>query len=462
MSTEIRLPKLSDNMEEGTVVRWFKRVGDAVQKGEPLAEIETDKADVELEAEASGVLEEVRVAEGSSAPVGAVLAVLGSGDKRASGDGGRKPAAERTDGDGAGKAARPAPGKEGAAPKEEARPPKEKGREEEKAKEKKEQPAAAARPEPARPAEARPMEARPAPAARSAVRASPLAWKLAEDLGISLEDVRGSGPGGRIVRADVESAARKLGRPAAEAPPAPAPQAKEGEKAPAASAQNVQPHTKMRQTIARRMSEAKRFIPHFYVTTEIDMGAAMKARQTLKEAGRIPNLTVTHLVVRALTLALLEHPRLNASWREDGLVLYPNVNMGIAVAVDDGLIVPVLQKCERLSLKEVAAGVAALSERARSGKFAGEDLTGGTFSLSNLGMLDVEEFAAIINPPQSALLATGSVKDRPVVRDGHLAVAKTMRATLSCDHRVVNGVEAGRFLEELKALLESPVLLLGD
>lgn len=441
MSTEIRLPKLSDNMEEGTVVRWFKRIGDKVEKGEPLAEIETDKADVELEAEAGGVLEEVRVAEGSSAPVGAVLAVLGTGENLRGGDGARaRGEAEKAKTSGGATGDEPAPP---AAPTV---------------------PAATVPPPAPRPSAPSGMPATPpaqAAMARSAVRASPLAWKLAEELGVNLDEVRGSGPGGRIVRADVESAARKQGRLPTEAPPAPAAEGKGGEGVRAAAPQLV-PHSKMRHTIARRMSEAKRDIPHFYVTTEIDMGTAMQARQMLKEAGRIPNLTVTHLVVRALTLALVEHPRVNASWQEQGLAVHPHVNIGIAVAVDDGLIVPVLKRCEDLSLKQVADAVVALSEKARSGRFSGDDLTGGTFSLSNLGMLDVEEFSAIINPPQAALLATGAVKDRPVVRDGRLAVAKTMRATLSCDHRVLNGVEAGRFLETLKALLENPVLLLGD
>jgi pyruvate dehydrogenase E2 component (dihydrolipoamide acetyltransferase) len=276
---------------------------------------------------------------------------------------------------------------------------------------------------------------------------------LAEDAGVNLNGVRGSGPGGRIVKRDVEAAVR-LPVPAApeRVPAAPA---IEG-----AAEARIEPVSRMRATIARRMTEAKRDIPHFYVTAEIDMTEAMHLRESIKRREAMPGLTVTHLLIRALAMALQRHPRVNASWCEGGIERHDDINIGIAVAVDDGLLVPVLRRAQLLSLGEIAAAAAALTEKARQGRFGGEDLSGGTFSLSNVGMLDVEELVAVINPPQAAILAVGAVKDRPIVRGGQLAVAKTLRATLSCDHRVLNGVEGGRFLEELKGILENPVTLL--
>jgi pyruvate dehydrogenase E2 component (dihydrolipoamide acetyltransferase) len=207
--------------------------------------------------------------------------------------------------------------------------------------------------------------------------------------------------------------------------------------------------SRMRAAIARRMSEAKRDIPHFYVTAEVDMTEAMHLRQSIRKRETMPGLTVTHLLVRALAIGLVRHPHVNASWQEGGIVVFDDVNIGIAVAVDEGLVVPVLHRAQTLSLGEIAAAAGELTEKARQGRFGAADLTGGTFSLSNVGMLDVEELTAVINPPNAAILAVGAVKDRPIVRDGQLAIAKTLRATLSCDHRVLNGLEGGRFLVEL-------------
>ncbi len=441
MPIDVRMPKLSDNMEEGIIIRWMKAPGDRVVKGEPLAEVETDKADVELEASDSGTLREIKIAEGQSAAVGAVIAVLADGDATA-----QAPADEP----------RRAP----------ARAP-----------EPAEQPG---EPAPAAPAPATAPQARGGGDARErrkqapGLRASPLAWRLADQAGVNLAEVRGSGPAGRIVKRDVEASMH---------PPA-APGARQGEIAPAARrkqsserSESVRPipapaeaptaggaqrieASRMRMTIAKRMAEAKRDIPHFYVTAEIDMSEAMHLRESIKRREAMPGLTVTHLLLRALAIGLLRHPLVNGSWRDGAIELHDDVNLGIAVAVEDGLVVPVLHRAQLLTLGELAARATALTEKARSGKFGGEDLTGGTFSLSNVGMLDVEELIAVINPPQAAVLAVGAVKDRPIVRDGQLAVAKTMRATLSCDHRVLNGVEGGRFLEEIKGILENPVTLL--
>jgi pyruvate dehydrogenase E2 component (dihydrolipoamide acetyltransferase) len=301
----------------------------------------------------------------------------------------------------------------------------------------------------------------PPPAAPGGVRASPLAWRIADAAGVDLGGVRGSGPGGRILKRDVENVVRA-------ATPPPPPQMEEeplpeGDAArPAARPAGARREelSRMRATVARRMAQAKREIPHFYVTAEIDMTEAMHLRESIRRREAMPGLTVTHLLVRALAIALERHPHVNASWQDDGIVVHDDINIGIAVAVDDGLVVPVVHRTQTLNLGDIAAVASELTEKARQGRFGGDDLTGATFSLSNVGMLDVEELTAVINPPNAAILATGAVKDRPIVRDGQLAVAKTLRATLSCDHRVLNGLEGGRFLVELKSILENPVSLL--
>jgi pyruvate dehydrogenase E2 component (dihydrolipoamide acetyltransferase) len=468
MTIDVRMPKLSDNMEEGVIIRWMKAPGDQVAKGEPLAEVETDKADVELEASESGVLREIKVAEGQSAAVGAVIATLAAPGEAAEGSDGaaRQPAARaeetpaRKSGIGATSAG--SPPVEG--PKKGAGGP------------------AADRAEPRAPRTSAPGPGRAAAAERAsrppgeAVRASPLAWRLADEAGVNLARLRGSGPGGRILKRDVEASVRGPEPSAGQATGAESAQAgggraargeaerDGGEPAPAqpagAGASRLIEATRMRLAIAKRMAEAKRDIPHFYVGAEIDMSEAMHLRESIKRREAMVGLTVTHLLLRALAMALVRHPRVNASWRDDAIELHDDVNIGIAVAVEDGLVVPVLHRAQTLTLGEIAAQAAVLTEKARTGKFSGAELTGGTFSLSNVGMLDVEELVAVINPPQAAILAVAAVKDRPIVRDGHLAVAKTMRATLSCDHRVLNGVEGGRFLEELKGILENPVTLL--
>lgn len=427
MPTEIRMPKLSDTMEEGTIVRWLKNPGDAVQQGEPLAEVETDKADVELEASTSGVLREIRVPQGQGAAVGQVIAVLGDAAEA----GVAAPPEAKEDSPPAAAAAAPAKAK--AAPVEAPAPAK----------------AAVASSE--------------APATARTVRASPLARRLAEDAGVNLNGVKGSGPGGRIVQRDIEQAlakGRAEPKSAPSAVPATAPKTVDEADAVAPPAERVEELSRMRRAIAQRMAEAKREIPHFYVGAEIDMSEAMHLRQTIKEADAIPGLTVTHVLIRAVVVALGRHPRVNASFVDGKIAFHADVNIGIAVAVDDGLIVPVLHRAQDLSLGEIAAGAARLTERARAGKFSGEDLAGGTFSISNVGMLDVDELVAVITPPQAAILGVGAVKERPVVRRGVLAVGQTLRAVLSCDHRVVNGLEGAAFLADVKGLLERPALLL--
>ncbi len=438
MSVEIVMPKLSDTMEEGTILKWLKQVGDAVSQGEILAEVETDKADMELEASAAGVLREIKVKEGESAAVGAVIALVEDQGAATGARAGGEPArggGERRRGDA--RAEKPNGGSD-------------------------EPPSGADGGGPA-----------PDPAAVATSKATPGARKLAGERGVDLRALQGSGPGGRIVTDDVETAAK---RP-------PAPPARAGVAAPArggathdaaAPDDEVSAHedggrvapverrelSRMRQSIARRMSEAFRDIPHFYVTAEIDMTEAVRLKDALARSELFTTpISYTHMVLKATALALKRHPRLNASYADGALELKGEVNLGMAVAVEDGLVVPVLRHVDELPLAEIASAARDLVEHARRGRFARDDLSGGTFTVSNMGMLDLEEFAAVINPPQAAILAVGAIKDRAVVRDGEVVARRTMRVTVSCDHRIIDGVVAGHFLEELKRLLENPIVL---
>ena len=394
MPAQVTMPKLTDTMEEGTIVRWLKQVGDRVEVGDILAEIETDKADMELEASEAGVMQEIKVNEGDTAPVGAVIAVIGA----------ERAAKART--------------------REQPSPV---------------QPVSNSVEEPTSPPE--PQKAKPeAPVAK-------------------VEPPPGSKTGEAVLnRSRSPEAARQAERPAA---------GRETDTALRTRASKAAvPHgrvelSKMRLTIAKRMAEAKREVPHFYVTSEIDMGEAVRLRESLEATGMLLGgpVSVTHLIIKAAALALQRHPRVNAAW-DDGAIVYPEaINLGIATAVEDGLLVPVLRGCEGLSLADIASAARELNEKAKGGRFTSDEMLGATFSISNLGMLDVDEFSAVINPPQAAILAVGAIKERAVARAGQLAIARTMRVTLSCDHRVLNGVEGARFLEELKRLLENPVAL---
>jgi pyruvate dehydrogenase E2 component (dihydrolipoyllysine-residue acetyltransferase) len=421
VAVDIVMPKLSDTMEEGKILKWLKKVGDAITVGEVIAEVETDKADMELEASESGVLTEIKAAEGESAAVGAVIATV--------------------DGDGA--PAKPAPARKAETP----------AREEPKEASTAEKPTAA-------PAAKSPPTAKNAPPGRdggaeSPPKASPAARALANERGIDLAMVQGSGPDGRIVSDDVEVASVDRARPAAPRAPQPARSPEASREAPVAERHEL---SRMRQSIARRMSEAAREIPHFAVTAEIDMSEAVRLKTALEKDGtfEVP-VTYTHMVLKATARALTRHPRLNASYRDGALEVHGEINLGMAVSVEDGLIVPVLRHADERSLADIASEARRLVGQTKQGRFAKEDLSGGTFTVSNMGMLDLESFTAVINPPQAAILAVGSIKPRPVVRDGAVVVAHTMFVTVSCDHRIIDGVMAGRFLEELKRLLENPI-----
>ena len=417
---EVIMPKMGDAMTEGRVLRWIKQPGDRVARGEPIAEIETDKVNVDLEAEDEGILAEIVVPAGEVAQVGATIAVI-----RRKGEPAGTPAVAA-----APPARTPAPAT-----------------------------SVAARPAPEAPAPPAPGSESTVPVAeRSAagtVRASPLARRLAEQHGIPLASIAGTGPDGRITKEDVEAAA------AARAPSA---------KAPAAAAPAVptagdrdEPLSRMRQTIARRMAEAKQQIPHIYITMSVTMDAALALRRQLNEGtDDTRKVSVNDLVVRAAALALRRFPALNAAFVDGAVRYYGDVNISVAVALPEGLIAPTLYHCDRKSVWEIAAESRALAERARAGKLRAEDLQPGTFTVSNLGMFDVDVFAAIVNPPQAAILAVGAAKPQAVVRDGALAVATVMQVTCSADHRVTDGAEVARFLAELRRLLEQPVWLVAS
>ncbi|MDR7419561.1 MAG: dihydrolipoamide acetyltransferase family protein [Armatimonadota bacterium] len=414
---EIIMPKMGDAMTEGRILKWMKQAGDSVKKGEPVAEIETDKVNVDLEAEYDGTLTQILVPEGATAAVGAAIAVIGApGEAARTSTAASAPAP----------AAIPAPGPAVTAPPT----------------------AAAARDAATPPAMSHP----PAPAAAGTVRASPLARRLAEEHGIAVASIAGTGPDGRVTKEDVEraiAARAPSARPAAAAPPAPA-----------APGEKDVPLSRMRQTIARRMTESKQHAPHIYLTISIAMDAALALRRQLNEGQPdAAKISVNDMVVKAAALALGKFPAMNASYADTAIRHHSDVNISIGVALPDGLIAPTLYHCDRKTLWEIAADAKALTERARSGHLRSDDLTGGTFTISNLGMFDVDVFSAIINPPQAAILAVGAAKPQPVVRDGAVTVATMMQVTASADHRVTDGAEVARFLAELKRLLENPVWL---
>ncbi len=418
MAEIIRMPKLSDTMTEGVVAAWHKNIGDAVESGELLAEIETDKATMEFESFNDGVLLHIGVPEGGSAPVDSVLAIVGEAgedfqallDSEAS----AAPAPVAAE-------AAPAPAPVAAAP--------------------------AAAPVAVAPAPvAAPVAApAPAPAVNGRVKASPLAKRLAEERGIPLGVVPGSGDAGRIVKRDIEAFV-----PVA---------------APAAALAGQERYTEvavsqMRKTIARRLAESKFSAPHFYLSISIDMDAAMEAR---KQINALPDTKVSFndMVVKASALALKQHPAVNSSWLGDRIRYNEHVHIGVAVAVEDGLLVPVVRHTDTLPLTAIGAQVKEFAGKARDKKLQPSDWEGNTFTISNLGMFGIEEFTAIINPPDACILAVGGIQQVPVVKNGTVVPGNVMKVTLSCDHRVVDGATGAAFLNTLKTYLEHPVTMLA-
>ena len=460
MATSIVMPQLGYDMREGTIVRWLKEEGEDVTRGEIIAEIETDKAVVEFSPTTGGVLRRIVAGAGDVVPVGQLIAVIGDADE--------------------------------ALPDELVAPT---------------SPVAAAAAVPATPAPApTPVAESPPAAPEGEVRASPIARRLAREKGVNLANLTGSGPGGRIVEADVLAAAavlsapggvlasplaRRLAReggidlssltgsgpggriveadvlaasaaPAAETPaPVPAEAAPTGAEPAAAPVGDQVQLSRMRQTIAKVTSDSKREAPHFYVASDIDMSKAMDLRREINDqVDPDSRVSVNDLIVKASALAIGRHPKFNSFFRDDYLQMNPSINVGIAIALESGLIVPGIPGCEGKTLAEIAVDSRDLAARATSGTLRAEEYTGTTYSVSNLGMFGVDSFTAIIYPPHAAILAVGAVKEQPVVRSGEITIAQIMKATLSVDHRVADGAEAAQFLSEIKRLLENPVSLL--
>lgn len=511
MSTNVTMPSMGFDMTEGKVARWLKAVGDAVERGETIGEIETEKATVDLSAPVAGVLAQIIVQAGETVPVNTPIAIIAAageevpasapqgspGEKQKEG---AQPTAtaepEQASVGDAGK--RTAEAGEGGtrvatgqgAPEETAAI--EIGKQGELEKQEEGSPATSTVTPTQETGGVGGAAAKPGAAATQLggdgqgdgrIRVSPLARNTAEAEGIDLRSVRGSGPDGRIIQRDIQAviearkkgapmrapavAATPAGRPAPSPAPAQPPAAKPAQSpvapaAPAALVEGEQPLTRMRQAIARRLLESKTTIPHYYLTIEVMMGEAMKLRAQLNAmaAGDADKLSVNDLIVAAAARTLRKFPNVNAYFKGDRIELHAHINVGVAVAVEDGLLTPVLHDADQKSLKQIAIETKELAARARANKMKPEDLGPGTFTISNLGMYGIDEFAAIINPPELAILAVGAVKAMPVVVDDSITVAQVMKATLSADHRIVDGALGARFLQELKKLLENPVNLL--
>ncbi len=437
---------LSPTMEEGQVVKWLKGEGDAVTQGDILAEIETDKATMELVARGEGVLRKVFVGEGATAPVGDVIAIVAAEDEDIAalvagvGDG-VEPGGDVAPADDADPPADSAvagvPGAEttstaGAGPI----------------------PPAPAPPPPAPTPTAAPT---PTPSSPTRIKASPVARRLARDAGLNLATLHGSGPGGRVIKRDVEAAARAAEAAAA----APTPPVTPWPAPPDTEFEDV-PLTQMRKTVARRLTESLGPVPHFFLTVDVDMTRALAARKRVNEllAARGARASINDLVIKAAAVALTHHPECNAWWRGDAVRRFNRVHIGVAVAVPDGLITPVVRDAQAKGLGQISTEVRELAGRAREKKLRPDEYTGSTFSISNLGMFGIEEFTAVINPPEAGILAVGAVEERPVAVDGEVVVRPRMRVTMSCDHRVIDGALGARFLATLKSFLEEPAAIL--
>lgn len=430
---EVTMPRLSDTMSEGTVGRWLKKIGDPIAVGDIIAEIETDKATMELEAFEAGVLQQILVPEGQTVPIGQPIAIIGDGSAPVA----AAPAA-------------PAP--------------------------------AAATPAPA-PAAPTAVAAPPAPVTvatgdeNGRIKASPVARRLAEELGIDLRQVTGTGPGGRIIKENVEEfAARRSSAapapvaapvaapaPAPVAAPAPAPApapTRAPAPAPAPTLAGAEPLSRMRKAIARAMNESKPGVPHIYLTIEVDADALMALRDQIAAGGA--RVSVNDLVVKAAAKALAKVPAVNTSFSQTadgqpGIVRHSQINIGVAVALDDGLVAPVVRDADKKSISVISAEIRDMALRAREGKIKQNELEGATFQVTNLGMFGIVEFGSIISVPQAASLAVGAVRKVPVVRDDQIVIGQVMNLTLSADHRIVDGAVAAQYLQELRKLLEAPM-----
>ncbi|HEX6554037.1 MAG TPA: dihydrolipoamide acetyltransferase family protein [Ktedonobacteraceae bacterium] len=456
--SEISMPRLSDTMQEGTISRWLKQPGDEVKKGDVLAEIETDKATMDLEAYESGTLEKILVQGGETVPIGQPVAVIGSGSgaQSAGAQPAQQPAQEPS----------PAPASARAATEEAPATP-------EPAAESKEQaPAAESTSAPQRVSET---------AERSdgaSIKVSPLARRMAEEHNIDLRQLQGTGPGGRIVRDDIEDYLEHRGPTPSTATPEAAPAAppQEAPAAAQAAAPAARPEagapppdaevvklSRVQVLIARRLTESKQTIPHFYVSSEVDMTDVLAMRQTFNASAGEDGVkvTVNDLIVKACALALEKFPEVNSSLKDDQLIKYKRIHVGIAVDVPSGLVVPVIRDTNIKGVRSIAREAKELIAKARANKLSTTDLEGGTFSVSNLGMMDASNFIAVINPPQAAILAVASARKQFVPVDGQPVARDMMTMTMSADHRIIYGATVARFLQEVKRLLHDPYSLLG-
>ncbi|HLH62979.1 MAG TPA: dihydrolipoamide acetyltransferase family protein [Ktedonobacteraceae bacterium] len=438
---EITMPRLSDTMQEGTIARWLKKPGDTVSRGDILGEIETDKATMDLEAYDSGVLEQILVQEGETASIGQPIAIIGTGAAAAAQTQQEPPA--RTAAASNEQRAQPAPPVSSAAP--------------------------------AAPATSGQHEA--ASAGNGAIKASPLARRMAEEYGLDLSQIHGTGPGGRIVRDDIEDYREQQSTaqtPATTAPTPVAPTSPTQARSPAtpvapatspavpADAEVVK-MTRVQLLIAKRLTESKQTIPHYYVSSEVDMTDLLTMRQTLNASASEEGekITVNDLIMKAAALALEKFPEVNSSLKDDFFIRYKHINIGMAVDAPTGLVVPVIRDTNIKGVRSIARESKALIAKARNNKLAPADLEGGTFSVSNLGMMDASTFIAVINPPQAAILAVAAARKQFVPIDGQPVIRDMMTMTLSADHRIISGATVARFLQEVKRLLQNPYSLLG-
>ena len=425
------MPKLSPTMEEGQISRWLKKEGDKVSMGEPLAEIDTDKATMEMQALANGVLRKILINEGQSAPLGQLIAVIGEPNEDIASVLAEAPAA---------------------APK----PEEQKKQEPEKAPE---QPApapqakAAAASSQPQPTVDNGRQPKPASSDSGRMIVSPLAARMAAEAGIDLRSLQGSGPGGRIIKKDIEAA---LSQPkaAAAAPLRLVPSAQFG-----ASGYRDEAASEIRKVIAKRLVTSLGPVPHFFLTTDIEMDRAAEMRRGINALDPDLKISINDIIIKVTAAALIQHPAVNASFQEKIVRYYERADIGVAVAIEDGLITPVVRAADQKSLSQIAAEVRELAERARTRKLKPEEYTGATFSISNLGMFGIDEFTAVINPPEGGILAIGAMTPKPVVRDNEIVIRQMMRVTMSCDHRIIDGATGAKFLQTFKKILENPLYL---
>jgi len=425
----VEMPKMGDTMEEGKILRWIKQEGDPVNKGESLAEVETDKVNIEIESFASGVLRKILVPEGASAPIGAGIALIGAPDE---------PLPDSLSGNGSVKASATKEMEKGTTASEGSEQTLREAKGDYRAKQT---------------SVHSPTDA----GSQGRIFISPIARRIAEEQQLDYSRVEGTGPNGRIIKLDIEAALAQKQETLAPSTPAQLPILE------ATEATEI-PLTAMRRTIAKRLSQSMQTAPHFYVTSVIDTGKLADLRRQINEyAQKEPDpvkVSFNDLIVKAVALALVRMPQINVSFAEDRLILKKQVHIGMAVALEQGLIVPVIRNADQRRVLAIARESQRLAELARTGKLRPEDFSGGTFTVSNLGMFDVDSFTAVINPPESAILAVGSITPTPVVVNGQVVVRDRMKVTLSSDHRAIDGATAARFLQEVKRLLEEPFGLL--